>query len=308
MSKDKLTEDKGFQASKFPDLRVLYPEELHILYSSAKHLSYEPNEVVIQEGKASDYLYLVDQGQLRVNKKHEDYVCEVGAINPGDIFGEASLLYQTTAGAEVRAMDHCELYAIPAESVLEVFNSNERFLRATTQLAENRAAASALAVNPVFMTLPLAVREVVLYNAKFVSVREGEVIIHAGDQASFTFLLLAGQVDVSIPHPNHVGEMISVSKQHSGDEIGEIALLTGLAHMGTVTAETPVRLLAVRNMCMEAWAERYSDFAYSIYVQVQKKLKSNRHLLNDFVEDRAARELTTNLLPSLEDFKLRYHL
>ncbi len=308
MSTDKLKEDKGFQASKFPDLRVLYPEELHILYSTAKYLSLEPNEVVIEEGKASDYLYLVDNGQLRVNKKHDDYICEVGAINPGDIFGEASLLYQTTAGAEVRTIDKCDLYAIPAESVQEVFDSNERFLRATTQLAENRAAASALAVNPVFMTLPLAVREVVLYNAKFVSVKEGEVIIHAGDQASFTFLLMAGQVDVSLPHPNNKGEMIPVAKQHSGDEIGEVALLTGLAHMGTVKADTPVRLLAIRNMSMEAWAERYSDFAYGLYVQAQKKLSMNRQKLNEFVEDRVARELTVNLLPPLEDFKQRYKL
>lgn len=303
-----LREDETFNGNRFSDLRVLYPEELKMLQLSANFMEVKAGEAVINEGESGEYLYLVNKGQLRVNKKHDDDIYEVGAISPGDMFGEASVLYQTTAGAEVRAIDDCDLYAIPADIVRKVFDLNERFLRATTQLAETRAAASALAVNPLFSTLPLAVREVLLYNSKFISVKQSEVIIHAGDQASFTFLLLAGQVDVALPHPSHLGELISVAKRHSGDEIGEIALLTGHSHAGTVTAETPVRLLAIRNLSMEAWAKRYSDFAYALYAQVQQKMKENRKTLNEYIEDRAARDLTINLVPSLEDFKNKYKL
>ncbi len=301
-------EGNGLQGTIFPDLRVLYPDELQMLYAAAKLLKYKANEPVIVEGQESDSLYLVKSGQLRVNKRHDDNVYEVGSINPGDIFGEASVLYQSTAGAEVRAIDDCELYAVPSSVVHEVFKSNERFLRATTQLAENRAAASALAVNPMFSKLPLAVREVALYNAKFVNVKEGEVIINAGDQANFTFVILAGQVDVSMPHPSHLGEKISVATRSSGDELGEIAVVTGFSHGGTVKAITPVRVLAIKNVSIEAWTGRYSDFAYAVYAQVQAKLKENRQKLNNFIEDREARDLTINLMPSLEDFKSRYNL
>ncbi len=308
MSDDKLIKGNGFDGLDFLDLRVLYPEELKMLEEAAQPVAFKANEPVMIEGQESNVLYLVKSGQLRVNKRHDEDVYEVGAVNPGDIFGEASILYKSTAGAEVRAIDDCELFAIPSDVVHEVFKSNDRFLRATTQLAENRAAASALAVNPIFSTLPMAVREVALYNAKFVRIKEGELILRAGDPAVFMFVILAGQVDVTIPNPNNPSEKISVATLGSGDDIGDVAIVTGLPHSGTVQAMTPVRVLAIRNSLIEAWAGRYSDFAFAIYAQVQKELNVNRHKLNEYVEDHEARKLTINLIPNLEEYKTRFNL
>ena len=299
---------EGFQGNTFPDLRVLYPDELQLLFSSADLISFKADEPVIEEGQKSESLYLVKSGQLLVNKRHEDSVYEVGSITPGDVFGEASVLYQGTAGAEVRAVDDCELYVVPAETVHMLFDSNERFLRATTQLAERRAAASALAVNPVFSTLPMAVREVALYNAKYVSVKEGEVIIHEGDEASFMFLILAGRVEISFQHPSELDGKIIVAERGSGDELGEISVITGYPHGATVKALEPVRVLALRNACISAWSGRYSDFGYALYGQVYHKLKENRAMLRAVLDDKEARKMTINTIPSLEDYKLKHHL
>jgi len=302
------TNHEDFQGNAFPDLRVLYPDELQLLFSSAELISFHADEPVIEEGQKGESLYLVKSGQLLVNKRHDDDVYEVGSITPGDVFGEASVLYQGTAGAEVRAIDDCELYAVPAETVHMLFDSNERFLRATTQLAERRAAASALAVNPVFATLPMAVREVALYNAKYVNVKEGEVIIHEGDEASFMFLILAGKVEISLQHPSELHKHIFVAERGSGDELGEISVITGYPHGATVKALEPVRVLALRNACITAWSGRYSDFAYALYGQVYRKLKENRAMLGAVLDDRDARNMTINTIPSLEDYKLKNHL
>jgi len=299
---------EDFQGNAFPDLRVLYPDELQLLFSSAELISFKADEPVIEEGQKGESLYLVKSGQLLVNKRHEDNVYEVGSITPGDVFGEASVLYQGTAGAEVRAVDDCELYVVPAETVHMLFDSNERFLRATTQLAERRAAASALAVNPVFSTLPMAVREVALYNAKYVSVKEGEVIIHEGDEASFMFLILAGRVEISLQHPSELDGKIVVTERGSGDELGEISVITGYPHGATVKALESVRVLALRNACISAWSGRYSDFGYALYGQVYHKLKENRAMLRAVLGDKEARDLTINTIPSLEDYKLKHHL
>jgi len=304
----KMANHEDFQGNTFPDLRVLYPDELQLLFSSAELISFKADEPVIEEGQKGESLYLVKSGQLLVNKRHEDNVYEVGSITPGDVFGEASVLYQSTAGAEVRAIDDCELFAVPAETVHMLFDSNERFLRATTQLAERRAAASALAVNPVFSTLPMAVREVALYNAKYVSVKEGEVIIHEGDEASFMFLILAGRVEISLQHPNELDGKIIVAERGSGDELGEISVITGYPHGATVTALEPVRVLALRNACISAWSGRYSDFGYALYGQVYHKLKENRAVLSAVLDDRDARDMTINTIPSLEEYKLKHHL
>ena len=299
---------EDFQGNAFPDLRVLYPDELQLLFSSAELISFKADEAVIEEGQKGESLYLVKSGQLLVNKRHEDNVYEVGSITPGDVFGEASVLYQGTAGAEVRAIDDCELYVVPAETVHMLFDSNERFLRATTQLAERRAAASALAVNPVFSTLPMAVREVALYNAKYVSVKEGEVIIHEGDEASFMFLILAGRVEISLQHPSELDGKIVVTERGSGDELGEISVITGYPHGATVKALESVRVLALRNACISAWSGRYSDFGYALYGQVYHKLKENRAILRAVLGDKEARGMTINTIPSLEEYKLKHHL
>jgi CRP-like cAMP-binding protein len=308
MSNGSSINNEDFQGSKFPDLRVLYPDEFQLLYGAASYKTFKANEPVIIEGEESEWLYLVKSGQLLVNKKHNENVYEVGSITPGDVFGEASVLYRSLPGAEVRAIDDCELYAIPASIVRQLFESNERFLRATTQLAERRAAASALAVNPVFSTLPMAVREVALYNAKYVSVKANEVLIHEGDEATFMFIILAGAVDVSLQHPSELNEKIKVATRVSGDELGEIAVITGYPHGATATALEPVRVLALRNTLITAWSGRYSDFAYALYGQVFRKLKENRATLSEVLDDREARNMTTNNLPAFEAYKEKNHL
>ena len=304
-SDEAMVDREDFQGIKFHDLVVLYPDEFEKFYDSATSVSIEANEVALHEGQKGESLYLVKSGQLRVYKRHDDNLYEVGSINPGDIFGEASVLHHSTAGAEVRATDRCVLYVIPSMTVHEVFDSNERFLRAITQLSERRAAASALAVNPIFSTLPMAVREVALFNAKFITVKEGSVLIHEGDEASYVFVILAGEVEISLQHPRQLGKQILITKRKSGDELGEIAVITGYPHGATVTALTPVRVLSIDDRSIVAWSGRYSDFAYALYGQVYRKLKENRKILNDVIDDKEARRLTTNNIPAFEDFKAK---
>ncbi|MDX8384193.1 MAG: cyclic nucleotide-binding domain-containing protein [Ghiorsea sp.] len=309
MSQDESIDYDDFQGSTFPDLSVLYPDEFYFLHACAKLIVFEANEPVIVEGQSGEYLYLVKSGQLRVNKRHGGNVYEVGSINQGDIFGEASVLYQGAAGAEVRAIERSELYGIPSAKVRELFESNERFQRAATQMAERRSAASSLAVNPIFSTLPLAVREVALYNAKFISIKEGDVLIREGDDdARFMFIVLAGEAQVSMRHPTNPGKLIIFANLVSGDEAGEIAVVTERPHGATVTATAPVRLLVISNDSIIAWSERYSDFAYALFGQVHRKLKTNRQVLRTIIDDRDARSLTTNSIPSLEAFKEKHNL
>lgn len=309
MNQDKHILYEDFQGSKFPDLAVLYPEEFQLLHDCALFLTCAAGEAVIVEGQEGEYLYLVQSGLLRVVKQHDGNVYEIASISSGDVFGEASVLYHGTAGAQVRAMTECALYAIPSQRVRELFESNEKFLRATTQLAEKRSAASALAVNPIFSTLPMAVREVVLFNAKFVSIHAGDELIVQGDkEAKFMFLILSGEVEVFKEHPFNSAEQIKLDTLCSGDEAGEITVVTALPHSATVIAINTVRVLAIKNESIVAWAERYSDFAYGLYGQVYRKLQANSEVLKKVIGDEEAEKLTLSMLPPLEAFKIKHRL
>ncbi len=309
MSNDVAVQSEDFQGSAFPDLSVLYPEDLGLMLEAAEVHTFEANEQVIVEGQQGEYLFLVKSGLLRVIKHHAGNTYEIATIAPGDIFGEASILYKGKAGAEVRAMDSCVLYAVPKDVVQTVLQSNERFERATTQLAEKRSAASALAVNPLFSTLPMAVREVVLFNAKFFSLQAGEVLIAEGDvEDNHMFVILAGELGVHIAHPHGKGENINLATLSSGDEAGEITVVTNLPHMATVSALGKVRVLAIRNSCIVAWARRYSDFAYALYGLVYRKLMQTQEVLQKVLSPKEAKILTLNTMPSLEEFKKQHHL
>lgn len=290
------------QGKKFADLRVLYPDELQSIRDNVQIQHFKANDAVIVEGQQGEYLYFVQSGQLRVNKYHSDLLYEIAAINPGDIFGEASVLYHSTAGAEVRAMDDTVLYAVPAAVVHKIFESNEKFLRATSQLAERRSAASALAVNPAFSTLPMAVREVVLFNAKNINIQAGEVVMEQGQyEPMYVFLILAGELSASLTLSS--GKVVSLANLVSGDEVGEISVVTGHPHTARVVAIKPTRVLAIKNSAIIAWSYRYSDFAYALYGQVYRKLQDNRAALISVVADEEARQLTVDHMPSLQEFK-----
>lgn len=304
---DSLNDNDNFQdfdGKTFPILAVLFPDELHFFRSIAARVEMAPNVAVVTEGEESAYLYLVQSGLLRVNKRHGNDVFEVGSITPGDLFSEASILYDAQAGAEVRTVEPTTLYQIPAEQVRDVLKTNERFMRSISQLAEKRSAASALAVNPIFATLPQAVREVLLYNGQFITLEEGETVIREADtDTRFMYVILGGSAEVSMMHPRDEDKRIVIARLGSGDELGEIPVITNRPHTATVVASSPLRLLMISNDAIQAWRRRYSDFGYALYACVQHKLQHNLEALRQIVDQEEAESMTTGTLPPLEKLK-----
>lgn len=285
----------------FPLLATLFPDEQKRFAAAARPMEYVAGVDIIHEGQQPRDLYLVREGLLQVNKRHGDRIVEVGSITPGEIFGEASIVYDAPAGAGVRTSEPTTLIALPGEMVRDVLAQNDRFLRALRQLAERRSAASALAVNPLFSVLPLAVREVILYNSRMVSLQPGEQLFHQGDKnTGLMYLVLGGELEISVPHPQDQTRRLVFAKAASGDEIGEIALLCNNPHAATVTAITPARLMTIRGESVLAWNRRYPDFKLALHACVQRKLQHSMQALIPLVGEAKAKALTLDLLQPLD--------
>ncbi|MES0370789.1 MAG: cyclic nucleotide-binding domain-containing protein [Mariprofundaceae bacterium] len=304
MSEEFTEELPDFDGRTYQILAVLFPDELHFFRSIATTVELAADVAVVAEGQLSPYLYLVQSGVLRVNKRHGNEIFEVGSITPGDIFSEASVLYNSPAGAEVRTVEPTVLYQIPAIQVREILDSNDRFMRSISQIAERRSAASALAVNPIFATLPQAVREVALYNGQFISIETDDVLMTEGDSDTrFMYVVLSGEAEISMQHPRDDNKKIVIARASSGDEVGEISVITNKPHAATVVATSTLRLLMLNNHSIQAWRKRYSDFGYSLYACVQHKLQHSLEALRNIVDDEEARALTTGTLPPLDKKK-----
>jgi CRP-like cAMP-binding protein len=77
-----------------------------------------------------------------------------------------------------------------------------------------------------------------------VEVPAGEAIIRQGEAADRFYVILGGSVDVS--QTGAPGEVARHLRSLGADDaFGELGLLTGAPRSATVTAKTPVRLLAL---------------------------------------------------------------
>jgi len=104
-------------------------------------------------------------------------------------------------------------------------------------------------------------------------------------------------------HPRDPKKKIVIARVSSGDEVGEISVITGKPHAATVVATSTLRLMMLGTDSIQAWRKRYSDFGYSLYACVQHKLQHSLEALRNIVDDEEAQALTTGTLPPLEPKK-----
>lgn len=77
----------------------------------------QPGEVVVQESRASDALFVIRSGSCRVHKEKEGDSRNVVVLGPGSYFGEAALLDEAQRSATVTATERTELLVLRAAKV-----------------------------------------------------------------------------------------------------------------------------------------------------------------------------------------------
>ncbi|MDX8410774.1 MAG: cyclic nucleotide-binding domain-containing protein, partial [Mariprofundaceae bacterium] len=86
----------------------------------------------------------------------------------------------------------------------------------------------------------------------------------------------------SIRQPSDEKKETMVAHISSGDEIGEISVISGRPRAATVTAITPLRLMTINMESVDAWRRRYSDFGYALHAQVQGKMQRALEAMRPF--------------------------
>ncbi|MGH9721562.1 MAG: cyclic nucleotide-binding domain-containing protein [Bryobacteraceae bacterium] len=114
--------------------RVLSEEEAGALAVASRRLSFAPGEAILRQGDAGTSLYLVLAGRAQVVLSGSGNQAEtLAALDPGEFFGEMSLLTGEPRSASVVALDAVECCVIDKPAVVEL-------LRARPELASEFAA------------------------------------------------------------------------------------------------------------------------------------------------------------------------
>jgi len=103
-----------------PLFRYLPDESLQLLVDSATLVGAPPGSILIEEGETGDAFYVVIYGNLRVSHDVDGRHLNLALLQPGDFFGEWSLLTGAPRAATVSALSQTELVAIDRMAFLKI--------------------------------------------------------------------------------------------------------------------------------------------------------------------------------------------
>jgi CRP-like cAMP-binding protein len=101
-------------------------------------LEIEPGARVIEQGSASDGLYVLLCGVVEVSRGDGGQERQLAVLGRGDIFGEISLLTGEPAIATVRARVKCLALKMPVRDFREVIMTHPHILALVSELADER--------------------------------------------------------------------------------------------------------------------------------------------------------------------------
>ncbi|KAM0429316.1 hypothetical protein ACHAPT_006531 [Fusarium lateritium] len=198
-------------------------------------------KVVISQGDAGDYFYVVEKGSFDV------YVNPAGALQPGPdgmgnqvgniqaggSFGELALMYNAPRAATViSAEPGCTLWALDRVTF-------RRILMEST-FARRRMYESFLEEVPLLVSLTPYERSKIADALETKKFAAGEIIINEGDPGHSFYLLENGEADAYKGTPEN-----KVRHYNKGDFFGELALLNDAPRAASIVAASEVKVASL---------------------------------------------------------------
>jgi ATP-binding cassette subfamily B protein len=107
------------------DFAALDDAALLKVVGASANLAFAPGSRVFEAGSASEGLYIILSGRIRIFDGHEARSGDVATLGPGDSFGEISLLRRINHTKSAEAVDNSELMVVPRDSFEELLATNE---------------------------------------------------------------------------------------------------------------------------------------------------------------------------------------
>ncbi|MFN2386538.1 MAG: cyclic nucleotide-binding domain-containing protein [Thermoanaerobaculia bacterium] len=120
-------------------LSPLSPAERQKLAAGAKERRYGPGETVVREGETSSSMFVVQQGQLAVSiHGAQGDTRKLAMLQPGDAFGEISLLTGEPRTATVRSLTEAALIEITKETFAPILEANPSLVESLSAVMRER--------------------------------------------------------------------------------------------------------------------------------------------------------------------------
>ena len=286
----------GTMDERLAELRALVPllgdvsdqAIREVLLASTVYRDVQPKTLVYREEDYSDSLYIILRGYVQVKSSAQAEGEKPAVLEPGDFFGEMSLVTGQRRAETVKSIDKCVLMEIPRRAVLRLLNSDLSAKRAIDQSFSFRALQLYL--------LPQADRTFLrslASRAKTCAFKQGEVVIKAGDPADALYLVRSGSMKVSKQIGIADAEVV-VNHLPVGKYFGEAALLDSerSTHEITITATKLSEAVRIKKKDFKTILDRYPEFRQKLNKNIQETMVSHQvvssrdegHLVNRLMD------------------------
>ncbi|MEJ2360892.1 MAG: cyclic nucleotide-binding domain-containing protein [Gammaproteobacteria bacterium] len=121
-----------------PLFRYLPDDSMQQLVESASLIGIPPGSILIEEGEVGDAFYVIVYGNLRVSHDVSGRHLNLALLQPGDFFGEWSILTGAPRAATVSALMQSELVAINRDAFLRIMELHPEIRERIDLEAHNR--------------------------------------------------------------------------------------------------------------------------------------------------------------------------
>ncbi|WRT65593.1 uncharacterized protein IL334_002538 [Kwoniella shivajii] len=218
-------------------------QEVDVL-AAMKEVTIAAGEMIIEQGAAGDYFYIVENGTLDVFVKKDGQVIDpekgdrpllgkkVASCKEGSSFGELALMHNAPRAASILSITPCTLWALDRVSFRTILLDHTSRKR--------RLYESFLSEVQILASLQPHERAKIADVLESRTFSEGEDVIKQGEAGDDFFLIESGSA-VAIKKGDDGRESV-VKRLVKGDYFGELALLNRQTRAATVRAEGPDNL------------------------------------------------------------------
>lgn len=125
--------------SRIDWLRAMTEQELNALASVAIPRQFDANTEIVREGDEGGSLFVVVEGLLDAFRQENQTACAIGTIEPGQAFGEMSLLTGSPRAATVVAKTQVFLLEITREDIEQILKARPEIASELGQVMAQRA-------------------------------------------------------------------------------------------------------------------------------------------------------------------------
>ncbi len=255
----------------------LSPESFASLVKRIDAWAAEPGVVIISEGEESDTVFVVVRGKVRVERGG----VTVATMGPDSFFGEMALLTRRPRTATVIAVGKVELLEMSRAVLDELARSDPSVTAALESFCRARVLEGIARSSPVLKDLPSDVVKAVQAAFDGRRARAGDVLVHQGSAGPGLFLVLQGELDVTVAGSGLALEETLVKRLGPGDVFGEMSLMFGRPAAATVTAISDVSLLLLPRAGFDTFARAYPPLEERLAQLASERLKVIESLAAD---------------------------